>query len=256
MMLPTRLRVSLGRTAPSETLRPLKTWVIPVLIVALVVLAAFAIADSGETPLFLVVALAVVALAAILGSMTGLRWLSPKVVNVERSEGPLVMTPPAALQILVNLMAGLALLSVVVLWVQPDQWADAPFYTRGVILGGPVVGALMTGQTLLSLRRPAGLGLDDYGLRGVRGGPHVALKWSQLEDIRVIEVKKTRTLVLVTVDGPVQVKEGTLSGDVYAVATVVAYYLHHPDERARLSSGVDAVRHVEAEVLAGQFAAL
>jgi len=60
-------------------------------------------------------------------------------------------------------------------------------------------------------------------------------------------------LVLMTVDGPVAIRDGLVSGDVYAVATVVDYYLQNPDERGRLVDGLDAVRHVDGEVRAGRF---
>jgi hypothetical protein len=123
-------------------------------------------------------------------------------------------------------------------------------------VAAPFIGAFMIVSTLWSLRRPAGLELDEKAMRGVRGGPSVDLEWSQLADVKVVQVKKGRALMLMTIDGPIQIREGNLGGDVYAVATVVGYYLHHSTERSRLSAGVDAVRHVDSEVRAGRFSAL
>jgi len=71
----------------------------------------------------------------------------------------------------------------------------------------------------------------------------------------VAEGTKSRHPVLASADGRgwVAIPQSTVCGDVYAVATVINYYLHHPEERGRLSDGLDAVRHVDAEVRAGRF---
>lgn len=106
------------------------------------------------------------------------------------------------------------------------------------------------------MRRPEGLTLDATGVRGVRGGPRIDLMWTQILKVKVAAVKRGQALVLVTLDDVFLIPEGAVSGDVYAVATVVNYYLQNPDERGRLVDGLTAVRHVDAEVRAGRFARL
>ena len=73
--------------------------------------------------------------------------------------------------------------------------------------------------------------------------------------VSVLEGPKRRLLVVVFTEGrgSAGIPESTVAGDVYAVATVVDRYLRHPGQRWRLREGLDAVRHVDAEVRAGRF---
>jgi hypothetical protein len=184
-----------------------------------------------------------------------LRWSQPKTVSVvARAEG-VVLTPPWAALLAITLVGGAVLLSLTRLWLVPEQWTHLPLYPRGMIVLGPLMGLVIIAEALWRLRRPAGLTLSERGLSGVRAGPRVDLVWVGLVNVSVVEEKKRRLLVLAFADGrgTVAIPSSTVGGDVYAASTVINYYLHYPEERGRLSDGLDAVRHVDAEVRSPRF---
>lgn len=254
-MLPTRIPVSMGNDSVAKSVRVFRAWGMPLFIGAVVVFGLLARDAPNEAIANVCVAFGVAAAIFVLIGLMVPRWLHPRLVSVVRRSGRLVFSPPAALHIAFSLVAGLAMVSVARLWLEPEQWTYLGYYERGAVVLGPLAGALIAGEALWSLRRPAGLTLDERGMCGVRGGPLFDLNWSDVIDVKVAESKKQRSLVLVLAAGGdlALVPEGAVSGDVYAVATIVRYYLEHPDERGRLVDGLDAVRHVDSEVRAGRF---
>lgn len=253
-MLPTRLTVSMGSATPSEAMKPLKIWVIPLFVLVAIACFVYAASESSFALRFLAVVVGLVSLLATAAAVTGLMWLKPQKVSAVGREGRLVLTPPAVLQVTLSVATALALLAVAYLWLDPTQWTSQPYFARGAVIAAPLAGTIMLVETCWSLRRASGLTLDTHGLSGVRGGPAVHVNWSQLTDVQIRQVKKRRFLVLVSVDGVKNIPEGAISGDLRAAATIVAYYHRNPAERSHLNDGLDAVRHVDGEVRAGRFA--
>lgn len=231
----------------------LRAWGIP-LFMAEVVFFAFRAKDAPSDALaYVYVAFGVAGAVFVLIGLTVPRWLRPTLVSVVLRSGRLVFSPPAVLHIVFTLVAGFAMVSVSRLWVIPEQWSHLGYTERGAVVICPLAGAFMVGEALWSLRRPVGVTLDEKGVRGVRGGPRFDLPWAEVIDVKVIETKMQRFLVLEAADADARIPEGTVSGDVYAVATIVKYYLDNPEERGRLVDGLDAVRHVDGEVRAARF---
>jgi len=253
MILPTRIPVSMGRDTVTRSVRVMRAWGIPLFAVAAVAFALLARDAQSEPLAGVYVALCVVGVVFVLIALTGPRWLRPRIVSVMPGRGGLVFSPPAVLNLALSLVAGVAMASVSRLWLEPEQWAYLGYYERGAILIGPLAGVFIIVESLWSLRRPAGLTLDERGMRGVRGGPRCDLAWPDVKGAKVVETKKQRFLALNAVDRVARIPEGAVSGDVYAVATVVNSYLQNPDERGRLVDGPDAVRHVDAEVRSRRF---
>lgn len=252
---PTMLRVSIGRTERSVGHQRNKAFGIPFLAVVTlgIFLGASLVESAAEASVLGTVGVYGATFVAML--LLDLLWSRPKTVSVAaRAEG-MVFAPPWALLLAVTLGGGLALVSLARLWFVPEQWTHLAAFPRGMIVFGPLMGLIVIAEVLWRLRRPAGLTLDERGLRGVRAGPQFDVTWADLASVSVADGKKSRHLILSSADGRnwVAVPHGTVCGDIYAVATVINYYLHHPEERGRLSDGLDAVRHVDAEVSAGRF---
>lgn len=246
----------MGRTERSVGHQRNKTFGIP--FVAVATLGFFLGARFVESAMAATVLVTVglfIALFFVMMLALDLRWSQPKTVSVLAGAGGTVFAPPWAALLAITLVGGLVLLSLARLWAVPDQWTHLNHYLRGMIVFGPPAGLLMIAEVLWRLRRPAGLTLDERGLSGVRAGPRFDVVWASLANASVAEGKKSRQLILASVDGRnwVAIPQSTVCGDVYAVATVINYYLHHPEERGRLSDGLDAVLHVDAEVSAGRF---
>jgi len=144
-------------------------------------------------------------------------------------------------------------MSLVHMWGNSQDVAASSFSARGALVVVPLLGLYLFGEALWALRRPAGLSISADGMLGVRGGPRVDLTWLQITDVRVTETPKRRSLVLDAGDRHLFVPDRLLGGDVYAIATVVRYYLVEPDERHRLSDGIAAIHHVDSEVRARRF---
>lgn len=255
IVLPTRLRVSMGRAERSAGHQRSKTLGIPfVAILSLVFfLLARAVDGVAESTGFLTAAL--LGIWMVLAALGDLLLSLPKTVSVIARTASVVLTPPWAGLTAISLLGALVWLSLARLWLVPEQWTGPLDYPRIVIILGPLVGLVLIAEALWRLRRPAGLTLSERGLTGVRAGPQFFLPWAAIGSVSVAEGKKRRLLVLTAADGPgmVAISGGLVGGDTYAVATVINYYLHHPEERGRLSDGLDAVRHVDAEVSAGRF---
>ena len=245
----------MGRTERSAGHQRNKTLGIPfAAVISLGLLfGAFAVKSAVEAMVFVTGAFVGAWLIVML--LLELRWTRPKTVSVVANTEGAVFAPPWAALLTMNLVLGLVLLSLAQLWLVPEQWTYLPNYPRSIIVFGPLMGLAVIAEALWRLRRPAGLTLSERGLTGVRAGPQFFLPWAAIGSVSVAEGKKRRLLVLTAADGPgmVAISGGLVGGDVYAVATVINYYLHHPEERGRLSDGLDAVRHVDAEVSAGRF---
>jgi hypothetical protein len=253
--LPTRLRVSMGRAERSVRHQRSKTFGIPFFAVITlgIVFGASVVKSPAEASVVGTVALFAAWFMVML--LLDLLWSQPNTINVvARAEG-MVFSPPWVVLFAVNGVPALALVSLARLWWVPEQWTHLAAYPRGMIVFGPLMGLAMIAETLSRLRRPAGLSLDERGLSGVRAGPRFGVVWADVAIASVAEGKKSRHLILASADGRsgVAIPQSTVSGDVYAVATVINYYVQHPEERGRLSDGLDAVRHVDAEVSAGRF---
>jgi hypothetical protein len=184
-----------------------------------------------------------------------LRWSLPKTVCVVARTDRVVFTPPWAVLLTLTLAMGTVLVSLAWLWLTPEKWTYLPLYPRAMIVLGPLMGLVMIAEALWRLRRPAGLTLSKRGLSGVRAGPQLDLDWAALGSASVFEGGKRRMLVLTSADGrgAVAIPSSLVGGDAYAVATVINYYSRYPEERRRLSDGLDAVRHVDDEVGSGRF---
>lgn len=254
-MLPTRIPVSMGMASRSMSEERNKRGGLPLTAAIAVVAVLAARAAESEAVATMYATLAVFGVMFILMTLVTLRWSSPQTVSVVVRDGGALFSPPVVPLVLTSLVTGLVMLSIARLWAEPEQWNQLPFYERSAFVVFPLLGAYMTGEALWALRRSAGLSVDERGMRGVRGGPGLDLKWSDVIDVKVAESKKQRSLVLVLATGRdiVRIPERAVGGDLYAVATIVNYYLQNPDERGRLVDGLDAVRHVDSEVRAGRF---
>jgi hypothetical protein len=253
--LPTTLRVSMGRTERSVGHQRNKRLGFPFLAVITTALLLGARADESAAVSTMLVTGAFFGAWLAVMLLVDLRWTQPKTVNVVAHAEGVVFAPPSAALLAISLVGGLAALSLARLWSVPEQWTHLSLYPRGIVLFGPLMGLYLIAEALWRLRRPAGLTLDERGLSGVRAGPRFDVVWASLANGSAAEGKKSRHLILASADGRdmVAIPQSTVGGDVYAVATVINYYLHHPEERGRLSDGLDAVRHVDAEVSAGRF---
>lgn len=245
----------MGRTERSVGHQRSKTFGIPLFAVITLgfLLGASVVKSAAEASVFFTVAL--FAAWFVVMMLLDLLWSRPHTINVvARAEG-MVFSPPWAVLLAVNVVPALGLVSLARLWWAPEQWTQLGSYPRFMIVFGPLMGLILIAQALWRLRRPAGLSLDERGLSGVRAGPRFDVMWADVAIASVAEGKKSRHLILTSADGRsgVAIPQSTVSGDVYAVATVINYYVQHPEERARLSDGLDAVRHVDAEVSAGRF---
>lgn len=177
----------------------------------------------------------------------------PRRITTRRAHEQLTISAPVALSIVVNTGLALSLMTAVHVEFDPDALASMDGFGRRAARLMVLTGIGVLAHELWSQRRPAGLTLDSDRIVGVRFGPRVQLLWEQLRGIDVIEGKRGKHLTLHTDTGPVRVPHRTVGGDLHAVASVIDYYLRHPDERHRLSDGLAAVEHVDAEYRAGRY---
>ncbi len=217
---------------------------------------AIAATERGDASRFLSLAVAVFCLVlVVMGAITA-PWHRPRTVNLSARPGTVTFRgPDAALQMSLVLAAFVSI-AVLGAW-SLDGAEDLGFYGRSAAAVLPLVGVAMLASTVWSWRRAAGLSVSPERVWGVRAGPKVDLLWDELGEVSVREVKNRRLLVLTTRGSEVlRVPEAAVSGDAYAVGTVVRYYLEHPGERWRLAEGLDAVMHVDREVRGERFEAL
>lgn len=130
---------------------------------------------------------------------------------------------------------------------QPEQDFGRGYRT---IWGAVIIGALATvwlAQSLIALRRPAGLGLSSWGIDGVRGGPSVRLPWDLITEVTAIATPRGAELSIGLAEGqPLTVHGQYLGSDANVVAAVVEHFRLHPEDEALLASAVPAIHRVEA----------
>lgn len=254
-MFPERVAVSMGRASQSEAAHRSRRVGVPFLTLATLVALVLAITGATGGPDQLMWAIVVaVGLMLVTVIVTGAYQGAQRVSIVTRTDS-LRFAPPSGVLVFLYVATGVVGLSVALLWAHTDQWSHLPFYMRGAVVVAPLAGLYLIVETLWSLRRAPGLSLSEIGVTGVRGGPRVDLAWDELAEVSVLGTGKRRFLVLVSTDSRLRIPEGATGGDVYAIATVLRYYLENSTERARLREGIGAVRFVESEVRAKRFTA-
>ncbi|MEV8250421.1 hypothetical protein AB0O87_05795 [Microbacterium sp. NPDC076768] len=170
------------------------------------------------------------------------------VVRVSKA-GPLrFLSPPTnramlVLLVLVCLVPGVI---VVISMVFDLPMADGRSLRSGP-LGLAIIAIGGLGALLWSVRTPAGLTLDERGLRGVREHTSFDVEWDGL--VRAESGGKMGmklTLHFRDRRRPVVVGGPQIGSDPAVVAAVIEYYRLHPAERTHLSDGPGAIRVVEA----------
>ena len=103
------------------------------------------------------------------------------------------------------------------------------------------------GQQVWSLRLPAGLTVSDDGVLGVRGAGAINCAW---QDVAGFFIMQTATGDALVIESPVRsfrpIPAGPIGSDPAAVASILEHLRLYPADRARLVSGRDAIRAVEA----------
>lgn len=119
----------------------------------------------------------------------------------------------------------------------PSLWA-------GVATLGGVVGLVIEAW---SLHLSTGLGVDESGLVGVRGGADVRLPWERLESASVVTSSTGACLAITAVGGwAVTIQAPQIGSDPNVVAAIIEHFRTHPDDREALGDAREAIRRVEA----------
>lgn len=193
--------------------------------------------------------LSVVALQGFIASHYNL----PRRVVVAGRHAPLTISQPATLSTLVSTGISLSLITAIHIRFDPVAMSAMDAFERRATQAMVLVGVGVLVHEMWSLRVSAGLTLGQELITGVRYGPRVHLRWDQVLSAHVTPGRRGSVIALHTESGTLRIPGRTVGGDVYAVASVIDYYLRHPEERHRLTDGVAAVKHVDAEYRAGRY---
>lgn len=255
MRAPTRVVVSMGRPT-NRGLESAQAVALSVGVGGILLLLAMSLPSPPLLPLIISIPGAVFWALGLGGAYINAHWLQPHTVSVRDSATGLTLASHERLTFAFSMNAAVALMVPALIYLDPSPLAELGVFSRRGVLILPVIALGWLAHQLWSLRRPAGLTLTTAGLFGVRGGPDIDLAWDELAAVWVAEDKFQRTLHLDTTRRHISVRGAAVGGDLYAVATVIDFYLKHPAQRHLLEDGaIKAVQHVDAQVLAGHHSA-
>ena len=124
-------------------------------------------------------------------------------------------------------------------WVAADA-------REGGLIGVGALSALWLTQMLWALRRPRGLLVSSWGLRGVRGAPSVLLPWDYWRRaVAVASPNGARLVLQLESGGSVTIHGQYLGSDPNLVAAIIEHFRTHADDGDRLANAHDAIRCVE-----------
>lgn len=252
MMSPTRVRVPTGQqpNPDRERARVRSSVLTGVLTAVFVVMAA---SGAGPTPPATTIPMALISAIGFVIIQVIHSWSSPWTVSVGYSSGRLTMVGHHWLTFALEVALAISAIAIGLAQLDPTALEGMTRYERAAVTFLPPFGLALLLYQLWTLRRPAGLTLTPSALYGVRRGPAINLTWNHLISVHALTGKRTSSLILGTVEGPQRIRGSAVGGDLHAVASVIDYYLRHPDERHRLSDGIAAVEHVDAEYRAGRY---
>ena len=102
---------------------------------------------------------------------------------------------------------------------------------------------------LLALRLPAGLTVDEAGVRGVRGSKRIDVAWVDLVSVRALGDAGPQLVVHAKAEAPVLVHAHAIGSDPAIVAAVIEHFRQNPSQRHELVSGRRAIQIVEQATL-------
>ncbi|GAB3604696.1 hypothetical protein GCM10027413_01050 [Conyzicola nivalis] len=170
--------------------------------------------------------------------------LKPGVVRFDENAASLRFIPQAAAPVLFFAAALVGLVPGIVALV---NGLDAIGRGLAVISALCLVWVL---QQLWALRLPAGLVLDEHGIRGVRGSKAVDLSWDDLAKAEVTAPKGIRLTLHLRPAGSVVIEPQYIGSDPNVLAPVINFFREHPQHRAALATPRAALELVEAHASA------
>lgn len=129
---------------------------------------------------------------------------------------------------------------------------DLPISNMRGIVWGPVALVIASivefVRLIVSRRAPAGLTVDEAGIRGVRGAKPLDMPWEEIMAVQAFTTRGNRFSVWQAGGLPVTIGAAHLGSDAACVAAVVRYFLERPEYRPALADPAVALNTVERDL--------